>query len=155
MGETETATISRGWDTTLSKMWSSPHPRSLGYAYQAVATWAGMSGTEREGKLMGLAAHGSPTQVDLLRRALISRVDEDGFVIAPELLEARADMATWVAHCERALGPRRRHGDELKPYHLDIAASLQVLTEQLLLDLLVLARDKTGRRLARSLGVCS
>lgn len=146
MGEDETATVWSGEGTRLKKVFSVRHPHSLGYVYQAVAQWAGMTGAEREGKLMGLASLGEPRFVEAFREHFISRHPEGGFVASPSLASRACDNQTWLDYCEQHLGPRRLPGAELQHHHMDVAASVQALLEETLQDLLNFAARLTNSR---------
>lgn len=146
MGENETATIWYGKGTQLTKLYSVRHPHSLGYIYQAVSQWAGMTGAEREGKLMGLASYGEPRFLSVFYKHFIHLIPEGGFTITPELASKPCNNASWIDYCETHLGPRRKPHEELTSFHKDIAASVQVLLEETLLHLLHLASKLSTAR---------
>jgi carbamoyltransferase len=148
MGEDETASIWDGEGERIEKRIAVRHPHSLGYLYQAIAQWIGLTGGEREGKLMGLCAFGEPNFTALLRKNFLHSDGDGAFRLAPALAAIRCDNANWVQYCESYLGPRRRPGEPLTAKHRDVAASVQLLLEETLLAFAQLANRLTGRRRA-------
>lgn len=146
MGEDETATIWHGQGNLLTRRYSIRHPHSLGYLYGAIASWAGMSGAEKEGKLMGLASLGEPRYLSELREHFLTSLPEGGFRVSPALTSIPCESASWVAYCEKHLGSRRNSNMELTQYHADVAASIQQLLEETLKDFLNLAYHLTGEQ---------
>jgi carbamoyltransferase len=145
MGELETAAIWIAEGTDLRQVHSVPHPHSLGYLYQAVAQWMGLSGGEREGKLMGLAATGDARLLGSFNEHFL-RLHPDGWRLAPALAALPAVGSAWAAHCERILGPKRSSDQPLTDYHRDVAASVQRLVEDAVLHYAALAVRLTGER---------
>lgn len=133
MGETETASISLGIDGRLERIESTELPNSLGYLYQALAWWSGLTGSEREGKFMGLASWAKPTQVDMLRERFMCTSDDGVLRVCDALARLPVTVAAWNEYVTQHLGPRRG-GDPDMPDLLaaDIAASVQVIVEEAL-----------------------
>lgn len=146
MGEDETATIWLGKGRHLLKRLAVLHPHSLGCVYDATAQWMGLTGGEREGKLMGLASFGRPSLQHVFGEHFIQSDAREGLVAAEALVNRSCDSNSWVAYCEHFLGPQRSPDEELTQYHKDIASSLQSHVEEVLLDLMRLAARLTGAR---------
>lgn len=152
MGEDETATIWHGQGTRLTHKLSIRHPHSLGYLYQAVAQWCGLVGAEREGMLMGLASLGTPRYLASLQSNFLASRADGTFAVAPELERLPCDNASWVRYCEQYFGPRRASDEEISEHHRDVAASVQALAEQVLLEFARLAARLTSERHACAAG---
>jgi len=125
-----------------------PFPHSLGILYTAVTQYLGFPHYGDEYKVMGLAAYGEPTYLDLFRRI----VRRDGG------LRFRLDLSYFTHHTDgvsmtwsegapvlgplysskliRALGPPREPGAPIEARHKQIAASLQAVLEEVVLALL-------------------
>jgi len=107
---------------------------------------------------MGLAAFGEPEYLDPLR-ALVTMNARGGFRLDLQYFTHHRNGAsmTWrqgsptlgdlfSPALERLLGPRRRPADAIEPRHEAVAASVQTLLEEVLLDRLRRLADRTGRR---------
>jgi len=116
-------------------------PDSLGLFYTAVTTFLGFEAHEGEGKVMGLAAYGRPTLLDKLRQ--IVRVRPDGsFTLDSSYFDFYGDERMYTPRFTEAFGPERRPDAPLEDRHRDLAASLQALTEEVVL---AMARDLRER----------
>lgn len=145
MGETETASISVGEDGHLRRIESTELPHSIGYLYESLAWWSGLTGGEREGKFMGLASWGAPTQVELIRGRFLQASDDGLIRISEHLAALPMTGASWRRYVTDHLGPQRG-GDPDRPDPLaaDIAASIQVIIEDALLRYCERAQLLTG-----------
>jgi carbamoyltransferase len=105
-------------------------PHSLGLLYEDLTEHLGFHRSSDEYKVMGLAAHGEPRFLDAFRRSI--RATADGrFVVEP---------IAWDAYA------KRRTGEDWDPEHADLAASVQVRLEEVLLDLATWLHARTGDR---------
>jgi len=129
-------------------------PHSIGFLYNAVTMYLGFPHYGDEYKVMGLAPYGQPEYADLFRR--IIRRTRDAFELNLEyfLHHRRGIRMTWNDGApmiepfhsellERVLGPMRKPGEELSPKHENIASSLQVVTEEIIMHLLQRLHDRT------------
>jgi len=145
VGEVETATIWRAdRDSGLEQVWSAALPHSLGYAYEAVAAWVGLTGVEREGKLMGLAALGKPRLADVVRDQVVRPDPDRVFVVADELAALPPVSDLWVEHLVSVFGPRGAGGNDVRDLDADVAASIQLVLEECLEQLAATAKRLTG-----------
>jgi carbamoyltransferase len=153
VGEDATTSIFRGRGSTLEHRGSLCYPHSVGLLYAALTAYLGFEVNEGEHKVMGLAAFGQPRLRERLDR-LVKRSGDGSFELVGRYFryEAGGELGFSPA-LEELLGPRRKPG---VPFRLDssaedrgyadLAASLQSLTEELLLDLARRARRETGAR---------
>jgi carbamoyltransferase len=141
VGEWATTTLGRGRGIDLEVTHEIRYPHSLGLLYSAFTAYLGFEVNEGEYKVMGMAAYGRPTCVDKVRQ-LISLCEDGSF---------RLDMRYFGYHrglrsIDRAFvdlfGPPRRPGVELEQRYADIAASIQLVTEE---AMLALARRVRGQ----------
>ncbi len=120
-------------------------PHSVGSLYAALTQYLGFRANNGEGKVMGLASYGEPSYLDAFRR-FVTLTDE-GFELDLSyfsfFLERRRRYSEKLV---ALLGPERRAESELDQRHMDIAASLQAITEELLLHLAGIARELTAER---------
>jgi carbamoyltransferase len=106
-------------------------PHSLGLLYEDLTEHLGFARSSDEYKVMALASYGKPEFLDELRERV--HVTGDGGFRA-----AGVDLA--------ALAPRRQAGEELTPRHADLAASVQKVLEDILLELTDWLHERTGQR---------
>ncbi|KOX18212.1 carbamoyltransferase C-terminal domain-containing protein [Nocardiopsis sp. NRRL B-16309] len=126
-------------DGRLEVLARQPLPESLGLTYEELTAHLGFRRSSDEYKVMALASYGKPTMVEDLRRWI--GYEGDGLV--------RASGVDW-----EALVPRCRPGEEPGAEHADLAASVQALLEETLLDIMAWLHGRTGyRRLAMAGGV--
>jgi carbamoyltransferase len=114
-------------------------PHSLGLMYEQLTEHLGFRRSSDEYKVMALASYGEPRYIDLLRRA-VRTTGDGGF---------RIDLLAWDA-----MAKRRSKGSEMLPEHADLAASVQLRVEEVLLDLAEWLYRRTGQdRLTMAGGV--
>lgn len=132
-------------------------PHSLGFLYTAITQYLGFLQWGDEYKVMGLAAHGQPTDLPVMQR-LVRLADRLQYRLAPEAFtmfrnwvpvqweEGAPAMGTlFTPALERQLGPRRQAEELLTPRHADIAASLQAVLEETVLEMLRRLSAQTGQ----------
>ena len=131
-------------------------PHSIGILYTAVSQWLGFNHYGDEGKVMGLAPYGEPHYVDKLRRILRVQADKT-FEVDQSYLRYKAEGGTmsWAGgkpkigrlYSDRFLklfGEARLPNQTLTSYHMDIASSLQAITEEAEFALLEKLYKETG-----------
>lgn len=141
----------RGESVELVRQW--PRSASLGRLYAAATEWSGL-GRWAEGKFMGLAAYGDPTELRPAERS------QDGFVYpgfayyaaAASDYRSEVDQATILRHREhlatqfaKAFPFERGDGSEIMAY-ADFAASIQASLEDAVGGLVDLAIEETGEQ---------
>ncbi len=137
---TTTAIFAASRDRPLRMVWHQTDA-SLGLAYLAVTRWLGLGDFGDEGKTMGLAAYGQARMVRRLERSLIRwHSGEDRLSSPVHLLGSDYSLGLVRSF----LGPERDPSDPLTDEHQDIAASLQALTDRLVLALALKARRLTN-----------
>ncbi len=152
-GERMATHIGRGVGSQLESLHTVEFPHSLGSFYAAFTQYLGFRANNGEGKVMGLASYGQPTYADAVRKLVT--VTADGFELDLSYFSYfLRRRRRYTDKLVRLLGPERSAESELTQRHMDIAASLQLVTEELVLHLAQLARDKTGEdKLVMSGGV--
>ncbi len=123
------------------------YPNSVGLLYAIMSTYLGFQVFTGEGKVMALAAYGEPRFVQRLRECVDVRPD-GSFRLDPRSFAFNRGDKMYTPRLEELLGPERRPGEELAPHHLDVAASLQALTEEILLNMARHVQRQTGLRQA-------
>jgi carbamoyltransferase len=145
VGEWATTTIGRGDGGRIELLSELRFPHSLGLLYSAFTYYLGFAVNEGEYKVMGLAPYGEPTEVETIKRHLID-IKEDGSF---RLDQRYFNYCTGLTMTNRRFadlfgGPARAAGESLTQRHMDLARSLQAVTEEIVLKLAATARRITG-----------
>ncbi len=133
------------------------YPHSLGFLYNAITLYMGFPHYGDEYKVMGLAPYGEPEYVDFFRKMVYPK--GDGFELNLDYFTHHKDgiLMAWdngapkvePFHSQRLvdeLGPVRERNEELSKKHENIARSLQVVTEEIILHLLERLHAKTKQK---------
>jgi carbamoyltransferase len=136
VGEWATTSVWLGDGNTLTPQWEINFPHSLGLLYSAFTYFTGFKVNSGEYKLMGLAPYGVPKYVDLICDKLID-VKEDGTFRMDMQYFNYANGLTMTNDRFAALfdGPARTAEAPLSQREMDIAASIQAVTEDIVLKL--------------------
>ena len=131
-GRGELATTSYGHyqDRRYKRIKQVNLPHSLGLLYEGLTSYLGFLHSSDEYKVMALASFGKPVYAPLLREVVHYMGDGDVEVLPVE----------W----ERMFGPARERGAAFASKHMDIAASLQVVLEEIVLRMADWLHEQTG-----------
>jgi carbamoyltransferase len=130
IGEQATTLLAAGTGRELTHLKHLSYPHSLGFLWEKVCKYLGF-GEHDACKLMGLAGYGRPEGAAPGFGAFVV-VGDGGFSIDAEVMEFRLDGFSAL---ERILGPRRRAEAPLTARHIDTAAALQAINDQVMLAL--------------------
>jgi carbamoyltransferase len=147
VGEWATATLGTGHGNRIELHSELRFPHSLGLLYSAFTYYTGFRVNSGEYKLMGLAPYGEPVYADLIRERLMDLKDDGSF---------RLDMS-YFNYCQGLTmtskkfdglfgGPPRRPEGPLTRREMDIAASIQAVTEEVMLRAARHLHATTGMR---------
>ena len=147
VGEWATSTIGHGRGNQVEILSELRFPHSLGLLYSAFTYFAGFKVNSGEYKLMGLAPYGQPKYVDLIRDTLLDLRDDGSFRLNLDYF-GYLDGLTMTNNRFGELfgGPARQSESDLTQREMDIAASIQVVTEEIVLRMARHARRVTGER---------
>lgn len=144
VGEWSTTMLGRGEDNRLELLREQRFPHSLGLLYSAFTHHAGFRVNSGEYKLMGLAPYGTPRFAGVIRKYLIDLKSDGSFRLAMDyfgFLEGQAMISTRFAEL---FGPRRLPDEPMTQHHCDLAASIQQVTEEIVLCLARTLHALTG-----------
>ncbi|MDW5328902.1 carbamoyltransferase [Plantactinospora sp. KLBMP9567] len=145
VGEWATTTIWHGMGNQLRQLAELRFPHSLGLLYSAFTYYCGFKVDSGEYKLMGLAPYGTPRYTDLIRERLIDIKQDGSFRLNLRWFEFLRGQAMTGRGFERLFGgPRRVPEAPLTEREFDLAASVQWITEEVVLRLARTARRLTG-----------
>lgn len=147
VGEWATATIARGKGNRIELLEELRFPHSLGLLYSAITYFTGFKVNSGEYKVMGLAPYGEPKYADFIRNELLD-VKEDGSFRMDMSYFAflHKDVMTSPKMDAKLGGPPRKPESPLTQREMDIAASVQVVTEEIMLKIARHAHALTGCR---------
>jgi len=149
IGEFESTTMYHGKGNKLQELHSINYPNSLGFLWEKMAEFLGFSEYDAC-KIMGLASYGHYSYYYNTFKQFIKTGPGD-FSIDNDILQFRLNDFTGL---EGLFGPRRTAGKELEERHTDIAAALQKITEEIVLELAVdLHRRTKSKNLCLAGGV--
>ncbi|MFJ8860311.1 carbamoyltransferase [Streptomyces sp. NPDC102451] len=145
VGEWATTTLWHGRGDALEPLQELRFPHSLGLLYSAFTYFCGFKVDSGEYKLMGLAPYGTPRYADLIRSTLIDVKDDGSFRLDMRYFEYLAGQVMTGRAFEKLFGgPRRTPESPLTEREFDLAASVQAVTEEVMLLLARTARERTG-----------
>lgn len=147
VGEWATTTIGVGEGNRIRLIEELRFPHSLGMLYSAFTYYTGFRVNSGEYKVMGLAPYGEPKYVDLIYKHVV-RLGDDGSVWLNQDYFNYCTGLTMTSERFHSLfgGPPREPESPLTQREMDLAASVQVVTEEAMLRLARRAHQLTGKK---------
>ncbi len=136
VGEWATTTVAVGKGNKLDIKKEIHFPHSLGLLYSAFTYYTGFKVNSGEYKLMGLAPYGKPIYVEKIKKIVdikndgTFRLDQDFFNYSTGLT-----MTNNKFHNLFGKKPRNPNNENLTEFHMDIASSIQIVTEEIMIKL--------------------
>ena len=145
VGEWATSSAWLGDGASLTPLWEIQFPHSLGLLYSAFTSYCGFRVNSGEYKLMGLAPYGKPIYVDLIYKHLIDVNDDGSFRLNMEYFDYPAGSKMTNKAFEELFGGQALSADqEVTQKEMDLARSIQVVTEEIVLKIAHYAYEQTG-----------
>jgi len=147
VGEWDTATIGHGQGNKIKILKTLHFPHSLGLLYSAITYFCGFKVNSGEYKLMGLAPYGEPRFVDTILKHLVD-VKPDGSLAMDMSYFNYCQGLTMTNDKFASLfgGPARNPESAITQREMDIAASIQKVTEEVVLRMARHAKELTGSK---------
>jgi len=137
-------TLGHGRNNCIELLKEICYPHSLGLLYSAMTYYCGFKVNSGEYKLMGLAPYGQPVFAGLMRDRLIDIKDDGSFCLNTEYFGfLDGETMTNQAFDELFGGPPRRPESLIRRREMDLAASTQVVLEEVMLKLALHAKQVT------------
>jgi carbamoyltransferase len=134
VGEWATTTYGQGKGLCLERFEQVEFPDSLGLFYSAITGYLGFEVNEGEYKVMGLAPYGEPIYVDRIRK-LIEVKSEGQYRLDMRYFAFLTENCMYTQELSSLLGsPPRRPESEITRFHKDVAKSVQVVLEEIMLE---------------------
>ena len=155
VGEWATSSLALGRENRLHVVKEIHFPHSLGLLYSAFTYYTGFKVNSGEYKLMGLAPYGEPRYAGVILDKLIDLKADGSFRLDLDYFNYCVGLTMTNGRFDRLFGqPPRTPEQLLTPFHMDIAASVQKVTEEIMLRMTrAIARDTGERNLCLAGGV--
>jgi len=145
VGEWATAACGCGRGNQLALSAELRFPHSVGLLYSAFTYFCGFKVNSGEYKLMGLAPYGEPKYADLIRQKLIDLKDDGSFRMDLSYFNYCQGLTMTSQKFHRLFGgPPRKPEDPLTQREMDLAASIQKVTEEIVLRAARYVHQQTG-----------
>ncbi len=136
VGEWATVSFGKGAGNFIELYSEIRFPHSLGLLYSAFTYYCGFKVNSGEYKLMGLAPYGEPKYVDLILNNLIDLKDDGSFKLNLKYFNYCTGLTMTNNRFNRLFGgPARRRETKIEQRHMDIARSIQVVTEMVIMKM--------------------
>jgi len=145
VGEWTTTSLAIGKLNSVEVLKEIHFPHSLGLLYSAFTYYTGFKVNSGEYKVMGLAPYGMPKYVDKIKDNLIDIKEDGSFFLDMSYFDYCTGLTmTNKKFADLFDGPPRDPESELSQKEMDLAASIQVVTEEIVLKLANSIRIETG-----------
>lgn len=146
VGEWETASFGLASNNDLEVQAYLNFPHSLGLLYSAFTYYAGFRVNSGEYKLMGLAPYGEPKYKNLILKELVDLKTDGSFRMNMEYFGYCQALKMTNRKFDRLFGqPARAPETQITQHYMDVAASVQALTEEIMLRMARHVREVTGQ----------
>jgi carbamoyltransferase len=147
VGEWTTASFGVGKDNKVDILGEIKYPHSIGLLYSAFTYYLGFRVNSGEYKVMGLAPYGEPKYVDLIRDNLINIKDDGSFALNTDYFTYLVGLRMTGRKFAKLFGaPARKPETPLSQREMDLAASVQKVTEEVMLKAAAHVRKVTGEK---------
>ncbi len=147
VGEWATTSAWIGKNNMIEPLWEINFPHSLGLLYSAFTFYCGFKVNSGEYKLMGLAPYGKPLYVDKIKNNLIEIKKDGSFRLDMSFFKYHRGFRMTSSKFHDLFGEKPRKSEaKLTQFHMDIAASIQEVTEEIVIKLAKSLRKETGMK---------
>ena len=145
VGEWATTSTWIGKGNKIKPIWEISFPHSLGLLYSAFTYYCGFKVNSGEYKLMGLAPYGQPKYVQKIKKHLIDIKDDGTFRLDISYFKYHRGFRMTSRKFNKLFGSKPRGREtEISQFHMDLASSIQVVTEEIVIKLAKSLREETG-----------
>ena len=145
VGEWATTSAWIGKGNKIKPLWEICFPHSLGLLYSAFTFYCGFKVNSGEYKLMGLAPYGKPIYLKEIKEQLIDIKDDGTFKLDMSYFKYHRGFRMTSQKFHKLFGSKPRVAEEeLTQFHMDLASSIQCLTEEVVIKLARSLKKETG-----------
>ena len=147
VGEWATTTVAVGKNENLEIKKEIHFPHSLGLLYSAFTYYTGFKVNSGEYKLMGLAPYGNPIYEDKIKK-LVDLKEDGTFRLDQKYFNYATGLTMTNEKFNNLFGqkPRNPQNEKITQFHMDIASSIQKVTEEIMINLAKSIREEYGIR---------
>ncbi len=135
IGEYTSATYGIGKGNKIFLLKEMCYPNSLGFLYSIITAYLGFRVFSGEGKVMALAQYGEPEYVEHFKKEVVDIKEDGSFSLNPDYFWFNRGNRMYSNKFVKVFGPPRREGDIIKQRHYNMAATLQNITEEILIKM--------------------
>ena len=147
VGEWATSSLAIGEGNRVRIVREMHFPHSLGLLYSAFTYYTGFKVNSGEYKLMGLAPYGTPKYAQLILDRLVDVKEDGSFRLNLDYFDYCTGLTMTNGRFDQLFGgPPRAPEELLTQHHMDVAASIQAVTEEVMLRLTRSVAQQTGER---------
>jgi carbamoyltransferase len=147
VGEWATTSVALGSGKRLEVIKEIHFPHSLGLLYSAFTYYTGFKVNSGEYKLMGLAPYGEPKYARQIREELVDVKPDGSFRLNLDYFEYCTGLTMTNGRFDRLFdGRARKSSERIEQRHMDLAASIQVVLEEIVLKMTRALQAETGAR---------
>ena len=147
VGEWATTSAWIGKSNNIKPLWEINFPHSLGLLYSAFTYYCGFKVNSGEYKLMGLAPYGLPKYVQKIKENLIDIKEDGTFRLDISYFKFHRGFRMTSNKFNKLFGMKPRNPEtELTQFHMDLAASIQSVTEEIVIRLAKSLRKETNQK---------
>ena len=145
VGEWATTSTWIGKGNKIKPLWEISFPHSLGLLYSAFTYYCGFKVNSGEYKLMGLAPYGEPIYAEEIKEKIIDIKEDGTFKLDMSYFKYHRGFRMTSQKFDKLFGsPPRNAEDELTQFHMDLASSIQAVTEEIVIKIVCSLRKETG-----------
>ncbi|MCK7580735.1 MAG: hypothetical protein MZV65_37270 [Chromatiales bacterium] len=145
VGEWATTSLMKGEGNRITPLKEIHFPHSVGLLYSAFTYFTGFKVNSGEYKLMGLAPYGKPVYADLIRDHLVDIHDDGSFHLNMDYFNYCTGLTMTNRRFDKLFGRKPRPAEaDITQSDMDIAASIQLITEEIVLKLARHLRQEYG-----------
>ena len=143
VGEWTTTSIALGNKNKIKILKEIQFPNSLGLLYSAFTYYLGFKVNSGEYKLMGLAPYGEPKYIDIIKTNLIDIKDDGSFRLNQKYFNYATGFTMTNKRFDDLFKKKKRESEaEIEKFHMDIASSIQKVTEEIILKISMFIKKK-------------
>ncbi len=148
VGEWETTTIALGKNNNIEMLENINFPHSVGLLYSAFTYFMGFKVNSGEYKLMGLAPYGEPIYTDKIRENLIDLKEDGSFRLNMQYFDFATGLTMTNEKFNKlfSLKPRKNEDEKITKKHMDLAASIQKVTEEIVMRICKYGLNQTNQK---------
>ena len=147
VGEWATTSVWIGQSKEITPLWEINFPHSIGLLYSAFTYYCGFKVNSGEYKLMGLAPYGEPKYIGLIKENLIDIKKDGTFKLNMSYFKFHRGLRMTSRKFHTLFGkPPREKESKILQFHMDLAASIQKVTEEIVLSLANTIKNETGQK---------